>query len=628
MSNRICIVINSLVQGGAQKSAILLASELKLSGNDVQILTFYPQDTDFFEVPAGIEIQRFIYPFQDRGRAKGNKLTVRFQRVMNRLRDFGELRKCFSSIEPDLIISFEAATSVLAYFTNKKSCPMIISERIHPAYHKIPLWAKSLRPFVYRAKNVTLHCQGKQIADWMQKKYKNSVFVVPNFLGSKNSDIWSGNSKKIKIFSRYSDQKGIDLAIHAWSKLPVDLKCLYSLEIFGDGDRSKFQKIIDDLNLSSSVKLFGPTKNVEIELSDCLIFLLPSRFEGFPNSLTEAMKFGIPSLVSDCPSAIRDITLNGKLARLVEPNSEKLFQGLFEMLSDQELLQELNQIGRNVSKFFNDENTISEWHDLINWVLGHRNFLEVDCKSCQRMLSTKEIIAMRTKHGLIRELLTDWNIEVSEAEMLGGGILAAYKCERCGTVTFSGEQGAVDFYEACYASRSYSRIDSWDYSVIFDELNEKPNLKILDFGGGISPLIKLNGSHDRVVVVDLSESIRADLENKNIECHSSLSSLSSEKIFDFVMFSHTIEHVDDPRNLLKSLVDLLKKGGKIAITTPDSENTGLLDSPLAWPPHHTVAFKITALHDLMSELGLKDIQILRNSEIQNSNFDFMIVGVK
>jgi len=628
MRNRICIVINSLVQGGAQKSAILLASELKLSGNEVQILTFYPQDTDFFEVPADIEIQRFIYPFQDRERVKGNLGTIRIQRILNRLRDLRDLRKCFSSFEPDLVISFEAATSVLAYVVNKKSCPMIISERIHPAYHQIPRWAEILRPYVYKAKNVTLHCQGKQIAAWMEHEYKKKIFVIPNFLGSRGSNIWSRDSRKIKVFSRYSDQKGIDLAIHAWSKLPSDLKDVLSLEIFGDGDISKFQKIVDDLELQSSIKLFGPTQNVEMELSDCLIYLLPSRFEGFPNSLTEAMSFGIPSLVSDCPSAIRDITLNGKLAKIVEPNSEHIFRSLVEMIGNKELLEELNQNGRYISRVFNDENTILEWQDLINWVLGPSQLSEITCKSCQKVLCSREVIGMRTKHGLIRELLADWDIKVSEIEMNCEAVLAAFECESCGTVTFSGEQGNGSFYDACYRSPRYSRVETWDYSVVIDELNDQSNLKILDFGGGVSPLTKLNGSQDRVVVVDLSESVRADLQNKNIECYLSLSSLSSEKMFDFIMVSHTIEHVDEPRNLLKSLIDLLKTGGKIAITTPDSEGIGLLDSPLAWPPHHTVAFKTTALHDLMSELGLKDMQISRNSEIQNSNFDFMIVGVK
>jgi SAM-dependent methyltransferase len=235
---------------------------------------------------------------------------------------------------------------------------------------------------------------------------------------------------------------------------------------------------------------------------------------------------------------------------------------------------------------------------------------------------------MRTKHGLIRDLLADWDIKVSEAEMNGESILTAFKCESCGTVTFSGEQGNEGFYDACYVSSKYSRKETWDYSAVIDELMAKTNMRIMDFGGGISPLTKLTNSHDRLVVVDLSESVRTDLQSKNIECYENLSNLAPGKKFDFIMFSHTIEHLDEPGKLLKSLYSLLEEGGKIAVTTPDSENADLLNSPLAWPPHHTVAFKSSALHDLMSQLGLKDIQISRNPEIQNSNFDFMIVGVK
>jgi hypothetical protein len=63
VTKRICIVVNSLVQGGAQKSALLLSKELLQAGHRVRILTFYPEETDFFQVPLGVEIERFIYPF-------------------------------------------------------------------------------------------------------------------------------------------------------------------------------------------------------------------------------------------------------------------------------------------------------------------------------------------------------------------------------------------------------------------------------------------------------------------------------------------------------------------------------------------------------------------------------------
>ncbi len=628
MTKRICIVINSLVQGGAQKSAILLAKELRSAGNILQILTFYPEETDFFEAPEGVEIRRFIYPFQDRERSGRNIFDRRIKRIKNRIKDFKELQKCFAEFNPDLVISFEAATSVLAYFANKNSCPIIISERIHPAYHPIPIWARVLRPHVYRSNKTILHCQGRQIASWMEKEFRKVTFVIPNFLDGKEQNIWSDKSKKIKVFSRYNPQKGIDLAIESWASLPIEIREGFTLEIYGDGDLNPYQEIVEKLNLNSSIKLLGPTKSVKEELSDCLIFLMPSRFEGFPNSLTEAMSFGIPSLVTDCPSAIREITLNGKLARLALPTAKDISRNLYEMLCDKKMQTELNRLGPQVLGYFNDRNTLLEWLDLIDWVIGGRRFKLIKCKSCRRELLESEIIGIRTKHGLIRELITDWNISINEAEMGNSGIIAAYKCPNCGTVSFSGEQGNEQFYDACYKSSLYSRKAAWDYEWIIDELKNHELVRILDFGGGVSPLSKLQKEKFQLTVVDLSPSVREELEKVKVECHSNLTSIPADKKFDFIVFSHTIEHLDEPLELLDSLVDLLAEGGRIAITTPDSSNQYLLDSPLAWPPHHTVAFKPSALEEYMLQIGLQNIEIITNSSELNSKFDFMIIGVK
>lgn len=629
MGKRICLVINSLVQGGAQKSAILLAEELQLSGNHVQILTFYPEETDFFVIPEGIEVQRFVHPFQDRGRVKGNRLTIRFRRLINRVRDFIDLRKCFALFEPDLVISFEAATSVIAYFSKRYSCPMIISERVHPAHHPIPRWSRILRPLVYKSKFSVLHCQGKQIATWMEKKFRKNTFVIPNFVGSEMQDIWSSKSRKIKIFSRYSPQKGIDLAIDGWAQLPFMLRNSFSLEIFGDGDRTMYQKMIDNYGLNSSIKLFGPTKNLEKEFSDCLVFLMPSRFEGFPNSLIEAMNFGIPCLVTDCPSAVRDLTLDGKLAKLCQPTAEDISRNLLELLSDQTLLIEFGKAGKQVSNIFDDSNTILEWLDLINWVVSGCAVNPISCKSCSIALTESATVGYRTQHGLVRELRADWNIHAKSSEMGKESILFAFKCRHCGTVSFSGQKGSEDFYDTVYMSSTYSRKDAWDYFFVITELSKKnTHMEILDFGGGNSPLAALNDYPKQLTVIDLSTSVRLNMEAKGVKCFASLDDLPQGKKFDFIMLSHTIEHVDKPVELLRTLIHLLNKSGTIVITTPDSENEMLLHSPLAWPPHHTVAFKPSALRKEMITFGLQDVQIRRNEVERDSGFDFMLIGVK
>jgi 2-polyprenyl-3-methyl-5-hydroxy-6-metoxy-1,4-benzoquinol methylase len=151
-------------------------------------------------------------------------------------------------------------------------------------------------------------------------------------------------------------------------------------------------------------------------------------------------------------------------------------------------------------------------------------------------------------------------------------------------------------------------------------------LHVLDFGGGISPFAKMVSSEIELSVVDLSLKVHEELEHLNVFVYSDLSQIPSTMKFDHICLSHTIEHVDDPRALVMSLVDFLNPGASIYVTTPDARLPFLLGSPLAWPPHHTVALTSAALAALLKSAGLKNIEVVRNSEQLNANFDFMVIG--
>ncbi len=623
MKQRICIVINSLVQGGAQKSAILLASELKNAGHEVQILTFYPAETDFFKVPKDVIVERFIYPFQDNGRVNGrNRTIVRFQRISNRLKDFRDLRQTFVKFKPDLVISFEAATSVLTFFANFGLSALIISERVHPEYHSIPKWAKTLRPIVYRSNKVVLHCQGNTIAEWMKRKYKKNVFVIPNFLGEETKDIWNADSKKVKMFSRYVGQKGIDLAILSWSLLPQELREEYKLEIFGDGDRTEYSDLVRELNLDSSVTLNGATKDICRELSDCLLYIMPSRFEGFPNALAESMGYGIPSLVTDSPSAVRDLTLNGRLARLSQLSSSEIAANIEFLLLNPNELAALSSAGKEIRSYFNDSNTLLEWTDLIDWTLQGELSSKIDCKACSG--EVKSVEAVRTRAGLRRELNSIWDIKVHAQEMGSQAVVSAGKCDKCGSMNFSGSQGSGRFYDSCHMSAKYSR-NSWDYTLQMGLISKSEKiLRVLDFGGGISPLIHDKSGNCDLTVIDLSAYVHAELNSLGAKTYYSLSDIPAGKKFDHINISHAIEHVDNPVHLISSLVKLLDVEGKIFVTTPDATHPNLLASPLEWPPHHTIEFTPKAVLKILNSAGLRNTRIFRNPNQTESSFDFMV----
>jgi GalNAc-alpha-(1->4)-GalNAc-alpha-(1->3)-diNAcBac-PP-undecaprenol alpha-1,4-N-acetyl-D-galactosaminyltransferase len=370
MSFKASLVINSLVQGGAQKSVLMLANELKRIGFEVQILTFYPEESDFFDVPKGIELKRFIQPFHDRDRRRSsNRFFAKIVRVKYRIHDLREIRKMIISFNPNIVISFETTTSIISFFASLRICPILISERVHPKHHKVDNWAKILRPVIYRSKRVVLHCQGESIAGWMKEQYKKNIVVIPNFIDEPTSNLWNPNSKKIKVFSRYSSQKGIDLAIESWQLLPTKLKENYILEVFGDGDRTTYQKLVEGYNLKANVKLYGPTKDVKKELEDCLIYLLPSRYEGFPNSLAEAMNFGIPALATDCPSAIRDLTVGGTIAELSEIDPYSISTKIHMLLTNENSLSDLSKKSQQIQDFFRNENTLLQWVEIINWIV-------------------------------------------------------------------------------------------------------------------------------------------------------------------------------------------------------------------------------------------------------------------
>ena len=626
MKKRVCIVVNSLIQGGAQKSALLLAQELHQAEHEVRILTFYPEETDFFKIPSGVQVDRFIYPFQDNGRLKSrNRLSIKVQRILNRIKDFWNLRKFFTEFRADLVISFEASTSVMTYFANYDLSPQIISERVHPEFHQIPRWVRVLRPYVYKSKKTILHCQGNSIASWMNENYQKNIFVIPNFLGEQTGEIWDEKSKKVKIFSRYTHQKGIDLALIAWSLLPLEVQREFTLEIFGDGDRSKYENLVSKLKIGQSVKLNSATTNVMQEMSDCLVYLMPSRFEGFPNALAESLGCGIPSLVTDSPSAIKDLTLDGRLARLSEPTSQEISKNIEFLLRNPTELKKLSSEGKLVKSYFKDTNTLCEWLELISWALAGCESRLSKCRACGGKLERK--IASRTRAGLKRELLTMWEIEVDMHDMGSNPMVSASKCKKCKSMNFSGSQGNTSFYEACYKSDRYSRTLRWDYEFQISEIiSREKSLRVLDFGGGVSPFAKLQSSEIEVTVIDLSLKVHEELRKLQVTSYSQLSQIPTGIKFDHINLSHTIEHVDDPIELVNSLIHFLSPGGKIYVTTPDATFPYLLSSPLDWPPHHTLALSPDSLKRILTRSGLKNICLVRNSNKLESSFDFMLYG--
>jgi glycosyltransferase involved in cell wall biosynthesis len=128
---------------------------------------------------------------------------------------------------------------------------------------------------------------------------------------SSESSIQLFDSSKINLLAvgRLSYQKGFDTLLEVMQKL--DDK--YFLSILGQGpDEEKLKSIIKELNLEKKVKFLGFQNNPYIYMKQADIFVLSSRFEGFPNVVLEANACGTQVVAFNCPGGTSEIIIDGE----------------------------------------------------------------------------------------------------------------------------------------------------------------------------------------------------------------------------------------------------------------------------------------------------------------------------
>lgn len=114
-----------------------------------------------------------------------------------------------------------------------------------------------------------------------------------------------GSIPKIGLIGSYSvNYKGIDTAIVVVSKLKLDgINC--DLHILGAGNAEPYLKLAQKLRCSDRVHFDGLRsggKDVALWLDGLDIYFQPSRTEGMPRALIEAMSRGLPIVASDVGS--------------------------------------------------------------------------------------------------------------------------------------------------------------------------------------------------------------------------------------------------------------------------------------------------------------------------------------
>jgi glycosyltransferase involved in cell wall biosynthesis len=158
--------------------------------------------------------------------------------------------------------------------------------------------------------------------------------------------------RDILCVARLQYPKGIDILLHAWKRMMTAptawrLHLQPRLLIAGTGQQEEQLKYLAKvLEIEDSVIFLGNRSDVTNLLHKAWGFILPSRWEGMPNALLEAMSCGVPSIATRV-SGSEDIVVNNVNGLLIEPEQPlAMAQALKDLITDTELATHLASEGR------------------------------------------------------------------------------------------------------------------------------------------------------------------------------------------------------------------------------------------------------------------------------------------
>jgi len=192
------------------------------------------------------------------------------------------------------------------------------------------------------------------------------------FRPSESAEINPSNQFNVLYVGRLANRKNVQLLVKA-AELLKQHHTRFRVRIVGDGpERQDLERLAKDTGVSDIVEFYGRKADMELlELfQSSQVYVLPSRYEGMPLALLEALSCGLPSVVSDFAGA-KHIIKNKFNGYILTGNDPKQLAGrLTEIAESSDLLRSMSDNARSVVLHkFSWEKVIDQYYDVIKKVL-------------------------------------------------------------------------------------------------------------------------------------------------------------------------------------------------------------------------------------------------------------------
>lgn len=363
MPKKLIFVIPSLDRGGAQAHMVRDANGLARLGYDVSIIVVNADQAMASELIHGISVHCLC------GRTSSIRTWLQF---------IAKVRE----LEPDLLIGWSIYANLivgLAQAAGAAKKTLLVENNFPPLSYGMMSWTRRFvvrslaKHFYGRATTIAANSNGiiEYLREWIGENHRFARIHNPvDFARFRElsegslpvADAGSGEAIIVMASRMWRYQKGIDVLLLAACRM-LDHPRPWQLWMLGDGgDLPDLKQMAEKLGVGERVSWFGMQSNPFPFYRRADIIVLPSRFEGFPNSVLEAMAVGRAVVCADCETGPRELTRDGEYGVLVPVGDDQaLAEALSQLIANPDRCAALGtQAARHIADAHAEERVFAE----------------------------------------------------------------------------------------------------------------------------------------------------------------------------------------------------------------------------------------------------------------------------
>lgn len=189
---------------------------------------------------------------------------------------------------------------------------------------------------------------------------------------------------------------------------------LWRVELWGQSkckEKNKIEALIRKNHLEERVCICGVCDDLESRLLQADICAFPSRFEGFPLALAEAMAAGLPCVGLRSASGVNLLIKNEKNGLLTGSSVDEFASGLRLLMSDACLRKRLGEEARKTIKNYAPEKIWNRWEDLLKRVVRQKRPL---ISVIMPVYNTPEAYLRAAAESLFAQTYDNWELIIAD----------------------------------------------------------------------------------------------------------------------------------------------------------------------------------------------------------------------